>query len=261
MFTAQFTKGNGGIYRYYRCVKKSGPCSEPYMQEAELKQKIQEIVKEIAVPSPWVSYLQEKLTEVEKAEHDTLGSRKEVIEKQLFILQEKLDKLLEGYLDGLIDGESYARKKEELLRLKFSLKSEKESLVSKQMSGWNEPMREFIADLQLAAQMEKADNLYELARFFRKIGTNPTISAKTPSCMLAKPYDSARTALLSRRTRITAHSGESLENWELPLMCSLFDSARTFFESPHPTKSGRPRLEEMCPKNTSKSHSRQKRSP
>ena len=34
--TAQFAKGNGGLYRYYRCTRKFGPCKEPYIQEKEL---------------------------------------------------------------------------------------------------------------------------------------------------------------------------------------------------------------------------------
>ena len=31
--TAQFAKGNGGTYRYYRCTKKKGKCSQSYLRE------------------------------------------------------------------------------------------------------------------------------------------------------------------------------------------------------------------------------------
>ncbi|MCB9812337.1 recombinase zinc beta ribbon domain-containing protein [Candidatus Nomurabacteria bacterium] len=39
MFTAQHAKGNGGIYRYYRCTKKHGACSQGYVQEKTLLHK------------------------------------------------------------------------------------------------------------------------------------------------------------------------------------------------------------------------------
>ena len=38
------------------------------------------------------------------------------INQNLSEIQNKLDKLLEGYLDGLIDEEDYKRKKEELIQ-------------------------------------------------------------------------------------------------------------------------------------------------
>ncbi len=35
MMTAQWAKGNGGLYRYYRCSRKGVPCTEPYVQEEQ----------------------------------------------------------------------------------------------------------------------------------------------------------------------------------------------------------------------------------
>src|SRR5579871_834981 len=34
MMSAQWAKGNGGLYRYYRCSRKIVKCSEPYVQES-----------------------------------------------------------------------------------------------------------------------------------------------------------------------------------------------------------------------------------
>ena len=49
MFTAQYTKGNGGIYRYYRCTKKKGACAEKYIQESDLQKQIITKVQTIAM--------------------------------------------------------------------------------------------------------------------------------------------------------------------------------------------------------------------
>src|ERR1017187_1795547 len=48
--TAQFAKGkSGGIYRYYRCSKKFGPCKQEYLQEKILADLIRDQLKEIAI--------------------------------------------------------------------------------------------------------------------------------------------------------------------------------------------------------------------
>ncbi|PJC20782.1 MAG: hypothetical protein CO061_01530, partial [Candidatus Yonathbacteria bacterium CG_4_9_14_0_2_um_filter_47_74] len=33
MITAQWAKGHGGLYRYYRCTKKNGKCGQGYLRE------------------------------------------------------------------------------------------------------------------------------------------------------------------------------------------------------------------------------------
>ena len=220
MISAQWTHGNGGTYRYYRCSKKMGACTEKYIQEDELKRKIIDLVQTITVPSEWVSFLTDKLKEETKNETTSLVVLKEAIDKKLTLAQIKLDKLLEGYLDNLIDPETYSRKKEELLAEKFQLKHDRDSLLSKQMSNWNEPMRDFISDLDFAGKIEKADDLTEIAHFFRKIGTNHTLSAKIPSVSLREPYVFARDSLLIRRGRAERIPEISPEDWERPLVCA-----------------------------------------
>ncbi|MFH1030522.1 MAG: zinc ribbon domain-containing protein, partial [bacterium] len=43
--TAQFAHGHGGTYRYYRCTKKLGKCSQRYLREDllanQLKSRLQ----------------------------------------------------------------------------------------------------------------------------------------------------------------------------------------------------------------------------
>ena len=42
MITAQWCKGNGGRYRYYRCTKKKGKCGQKYLVEHELARQVKE---------------------------------------------------------------------------------------------------------------------------------------------------------------------------------------------------------------------------
>ena len=47
--TAQFAKGNGGLYRYYRCTKKLGKCSQSYLREDLLTSQLKGLLQKVAL--------------------------------------------------------------------------------------------------------------------------------------------------------------------------------------------------------------------
>ena len=54
--TAQFSRGKcGGIYRYYRCTKKKGACSQKYLQEIDLAAQLKARFKSIAICDECIS--------------------------------------------------------------------------------------------------------------------------------------------------------------------------------------------------------------
>ena len=225
MITAQFAKGNGGIYRYYRCTRKQGACAEKYIQESELKKKIIEKMQTIALPSFWIEKMKKKLEYEEKQQSQSAGAFAEANKKKIVAIQEKLDKLLEGYLDNLIDEESYRRKKEELVQQKTALKNEQELLLRKQMSGWIEPMREFINDIKYAGKIVSEQSLGEIANFAQKIGTNRQLSQKSVHWNFALPFDFAAETLARRALTRGAHTAtSSSQKSQSPEWCALRDS-------------------------------------
>src|SRR4029077_2448728 len=52
MITAQWAKGHGGLYRYYRCSRKSHqPCSEPYVREESVILQSQDKLRPLGLSS------------------------------------------------------------------------------------------------------------------------------------------------------------------------------------------------------------------
>ena len=188
MISAQFTKGNGGLYRYYRCTRKHGECTESYIQEKELQRQIIEKAQTIALPDRWTSEMLTHLKSEEEKESKSVDVLAQDINQKILSVQEKLDKLLEGYLDNLIDEESYKNKKENLVNQKNSLKHEKDSLQKTRMSNWIEPTRDFIKTLIQAKNLASSESLQEIPQFLTKIGTNHLISAKTVHFDFREPY-------------------------------------------------------------------------
>ena len=201
MFTAQYAKGNGGIYRYYRCTRKQGHCAAKYIQEQELARQLYKKSQTIALPANWAKEMLRYLDSEEKKQARSMDSFVQEVNQKIILVQDKLDKLLEGYLDNLIDEETYKRKKEELIQQKISLKNEKHTLGQKRMSGWIEPTRNFVNTLIQAGKIASPKFLQEISDLVRKIGTNRLISEKIVSWDFVPPFDFVAQFLASRAAR------------------------------------------------------------
>ena len=70
--TAQFSRGKcGGIYRYYRCTKKKGVCSQKYLQENNLAAQLKARLKSVAICDEWTEKM---LKQVEKWQTENIHS-------------------------------------------------------------------------------------------------------------------------------------------------------------------------------------------
>jgi len=187
--TAQFAKGNGGLYRYYRCTRKFGPCGEKYVQEKELVNQICRKLREIILPENWEKEILGYLDKEERKEFQSSENFVQKINQNLTGTQTKLDKLLEGYLDGLIDEEDYKHKKEELIKRKMTLKSEREMAEKKKFQSWIEPTKNFLKTAFSIQKTISIKSLEEIRQIVEKTGTNHTVSNKKLAWDWQPPYD------------------------------------------------------------------------
>ncbi len=179
MITAQWATGKlGGRYRYYRCTKKKGKCSQKYLREDLLVLELKEQLQKISLPDEWTDFMLKKTDEWEKSEKYLSGSLLEQIRQNEQETQKKLDNLIDLYLDGNIPKENYIVKKDELMRKKVSLAQRLQS-VRAERKNWVEPLREWILDMKKASQLRSLDNFFEIRDYFKKIGTNPQLRDKS----------------------------------------------------------------------------------
>ncbi len=119
----------------------------------------------------------------------TLDKPIKQVTDRLLPLQDKLDRLTRGYLDQLIDEDSYRRAKEELVIEKTTLKREKDRLHRSRTSYWIEPARAVVNTLESMGKAGIANSLSEIATLVQKLGTNRLISGKQVSFSFSEPYD------------------------------------------------------------------------
>jgi len=187
MFTAQFAKGNGGIYRYYRCTKKRGLCSQSYVQEADLADQLRQRLQTMSLCDRYTDHMLGVISEWEKEEISVSHSDVQNLSLKIKASDKRMEKLVGAYLDGDIPKDIYLNQKDSIMRATLTLKDRMKAFEQRRNT-WVEPLREWVLDLQQATFLYESDNLSEIASFVQKIGTNHTVRDKTAHFATPSPF-------------------------------------------------------------------------
>ena len=185
--TAQYGKGNGGTYGYYRCTKKRIKCSQGYVRENIVLEQMKEQLLKISMPEEWSPVVFAQMTKWENEERKEMQITAQKIEFSLSETQMKLDTLVNGFLDRIIERPIYLQKKEELIKLKMSLEL-KQKALAKKGNFWLEPMREFLETCQSAGKVALSTDLNEIKSFIERVGTNRIIKDKNVVLEFHQPF-------------------------------------------------------------------------
>ena len=165
MFTAEVRvkrqkNGNVHTYTYYRCTRKSKTviCREPHIRAEALDKQVSALLQSYAMPTPWADKLRDLIHEdelKEKTEHSTITKARQADIAQL---SEKLQRLLDSYLDSDVDRELYQAKRAEILGEKKLLQEQIEQ-TALGVSTWVEPMKIWIETAVSICRIAKSDDL------------------------------------------------------------------------------------------------------
>ena len=185
--TAQYGKSNGGTYGYYRCTKKRIKCSQGYVRENIVLEQMKEQLLKISMPEEWSPVVFAQMTKWENEERKEMQITAQKIEFSLSETQMKLDTLVNGFLDRIIERPIYLQKKEELIKLKMSFEL-KQKALAKNGNFWLEPMREFLETCQSAGKVALSTDLNEIKSFVERVGTNRIIKDKNVHLEFHQPF-------------------------------------------------------------------------
>ena len=186
--TAQFAHGHGRTYRYYRCTKKLGKCSQRYLREDLLANQLKSRLQNVALCDDW----KEKMTaQVDVWEKENVLSSQffaQNLEEMIKDAETKLDKLVNAFLDGSIEKETYLVKKDELIKTKTDL-NKKKSDFGRKGNNWIEPLREWIKTAHHAEKLALSNDFYEIKSLAEKIGTNRRLLSRKTEFEFVRPFD------------------------------------------------------------------------
>ena len=183
--------GNTHHYTYYHCTHKNKTikCSEPAVTEGALSRQLSSLIKQAALPTDWADFMRDKL-EIDKK--DTAQSVSAFVQKtrdQLSVINQKLQRLLDGYLDQLIDQETYKTEKNKLTSDKKSLE---ENLITleRTQTGWVEPFSAWINQATSLIETAECGGLTGIKSTSVEVfGSNLLLSASEASGEPQHPWD------------------------------------------------------------------------
>ena len=139
-----YPKTRGKIrYDYYRCGKKYGFCSQKYVSGGEFENQIREILFRHSLHELNARKMLNWLHADEINERKTVENKISLLNPQLLNVEQKLDRLLTGYLDQVIETSEYQTAKKKLIEDKTTLEEQISSFEKNQFQ-WVELVKDFI---------------------------------------------------------------------------------------------------------------------
>jgi hypothetical protein len=141
MISAQWATGkSGGRYRYYRCSKKRGHCSQAYLQESELTRQICARLQTISLCDRYTDWMLDKVKMWEREEIGASQSEVQNLSNRIKANEERMEKLLSAYLDGDVPKDVYLKRKDILMRSLAALRQKEKDFECAQKY-WHEVLK------------------------------------------------------------------------------------------------------------------------
>ena len=174
-----------GKYIYYHCTgNKGGECKRNYLKESYLEELFLNTLDSLTVPSEAMPLIVDQLKRQVGLENQYAEKSLEAIETQIKTLKNRLDKLLNAFLDGTIDELTYKQKRADFETELDELLVKQKTLneYSIKVVKFSEKLLELFKNARskyLAASFEKKQELIKLVcSNFYYDGSNLTIEIK-----------------------------------------------------------------------------------
>ena len=218
--TSETQKG----HNYYRCTKKKGKCSQKYIREELLAEQISNIIQKVSLPSAWTKKMIAELDKEKEENVQAEATFAQNLQQQISKLNEKLDKLLDLQLSGIISAEEYAAKKQKILNRKIEI-SEKLKDFERKGGRSLELCKNFILTANQAQIAALRGNYSEKKNVLKRIGSNPLLLERKVFVEYKNPWKLLENSFAEARGEAPSEAGNAnFTNW-----LSLLDKIRTFF--------------------------------
>ena len=184
--TAEIQKG----HIYYRCTRKNRVqrCTQPFIREEDLNTQITALLKPYSLRSDWADEMLKRVKEEKKeaaqsAARVVAGKRDEIDKINL-----RLQRLLDSFLDAVIERDDYTAEKTKLMSQKKSLEAQIAAL-SAGRADWLEPLTEWILSAKNAGEIAVSGSLQEKRVLAQKVfGSNLILDGKKARGSCVKPW-------------------------------------------------------------------------
>ena len=191
---------HSATYIYYRCSKKSQiqDCRQSYIREEALNSQLSDLIQKVSLPQDWKYKMLNNLKIEEKDSSQSCAAFVQMKKIEVEAINLKLQRLLDSYLDQIIDRNTYLNKKAELLSQKKTFE-EKINTFEQTQNAWLGPMRTWVIEAADAANIARGNDLSKKKVLLKKIfGSNLYLSNKKVRGAALNPWAALRAAPTSR---------------------------------------------------------------
>ena len=177
-------------YTYYRCTKKSKTqkCHQKFIRQEELDSQLSSMIQKVSFRQDWAEWMLKRLKEEEKQSTQSCFAFVQENREKIKTLKQKLQFLLDSYLDQVIDRGIYLDKKSEIMSVIKTLDEQNIHFEQKQ-NDWLGLMRNWINEAANAAKIARDTNLFAKKELLLKIyGSNLYLEDKKTKGEAKFPY-------------------------------------------------------------------------
>src|SRR3989338_3767141 len=161
-----------------------------FLRSEELYDQIKSFLQKVSSSSHDTENVVVELEKEESQAKEQAKTTVQNLKKQLTLTEQKLEKLLDVYLEETITAEEYASRKNKLVKQKVDLQEQIKDFEQKGLT-WLELAREFVLSLNQAAKLLGSENKTEMTTFLKNIGSNCILQYRQLIFSSRKPYDLA----------------------------------------------------------------------
>ena len=144
---------------------------EKYIREEELSMQVKSILQKVSLCDDWTVKI---LRELEKDKNSAVQSsrpQQQNLRDKIVSVDNKVNKLIDMYLESSISLEEYQKAKEKFINEKKNLQASLKDFADGG-NNWFEQARSFVTLLNRASYMLREGNLESQKEFLEKIGSN-----------------------------------------------------------------------------------------
>ena len=183
MITAEKQKG----HIYYRCTKQIKKCSQKYIREEDLSRQAKSAIQKVSLRDDWIDNILKELHKDEEQFKESSQLHQQNLEEQIKLIDIKISKLIDFYLEGHLALQEYQSKKEEFIKQKKDIQ-EQINDFSDADNHWFEQAIAFVTSLRQALYISEDGNLESQKEFLQKIGSNFKIKDRRLIFSTQNPY-------------------------------------------------------------------------
>jgi len=190
--TAERHIKKGGLkFIYYRCTHKSKTitCTENrFLREEVLTEQVKNLCQKVSLPDDWREKYLAKVNEWEKENSQSSNLFAQNLKTELSAIKTKIDRLIDGYLEGSFELAEFQEKKNKLMAEKKT-KEEKLSDFERKGNHWLELTRNWILEANQAKNLILSENFSEMKNFLKTIGSNRRFAAGKLAIDFKNPWN------------------------------------------------------------------------